>query len=200
MKNWFKYISMVAVALIGFNSTVYGNVCFFDTWHQVFNMDSVGYVFDKSIIMESPYELYFLKEEGDFNEKYIEDHMAALWNNSTWLINSKYLKNNFSGDGGMMRGFVPLYFNERVAYAVYWPFVDSSPELEFYYIDFQNAEVKKVCRKYLLGLLTDYPDLKMRYEGMKDNKKHQILVDFFFEYIDRASDDLMRPCIVDLIN
>ncbi len=200
MKNWFKYISMVAVALIGFNSTANGKVLFFDTWHQVFELKSVGYVFESSVIMESPFELYFLKEEGDFDEKYIEDHMAALWNDSTWLINSKYLKNNFSGDGGMMRGFVPLYFNERVAYAVYMPFEDSYYDLEFYYIDFQNSKVKKVCRKYLLDLLTDYPDLKMRYEGMKCNKKHQIIEEYFLEYIERASVDLMRPCIVDLIN
>ena len=199
MKTWLKYISMVAVALIGFNSTANGKVLFFDTWNQVFNLESVGYVFDKSIIMESPFELYFLNERGDYNDTYIEDHMVALWNDTTWLINSKYLKKNFSGDGGMMRGFVPFYFNKRVAYAVYMPFVDSYYNVEFYYIDFQNVEVRKVSHKYLLDLLKDYPDLRMRYEGMKDNKKHPIMEEYFFQYIDRATDDIMRPCILDLI-
>lgn len=191
---------MVVVALIGFNSTAFGKVWFFDTWQQVFDMKSVGFVYESSVIMESPFELYFLKEEGDFDEKYIEDYMFAMWSDTTWLINSKYLKKNFSGDGGMLRGFVPLYFNKKIAYAVYMPFVDSYSDLEFYYIDFQNSSVRKVSHNYLLALHEEYPDLRMRYEGMKDNKKHRIIEDFFLKYIDRATDDLMRPCIVDLIN
>ena len=194
-----KYILLL---MLFFSATIasYGKVLFFDTWQQVFDMKSVGFVSGTSVIMESPYELYFLKEEGEYDETYIEDHMAALWNDSIWLINSKYLKKNFSGDGSLLRGYVPLYFDERVAYAVYKPIMRSYCNEEFYYIDFQKADVRKVSRKYLLVLLKDYPDLLMRYEGMKDNNKPRIIEDYFLEYIDRATQDYMRPCIVDLIN
>ena len=38
----------------------------------------------------------------------------------------------------------------------------------------------------------------MRYEGMKDYKKREIIEDYFFKYIDRASQDVMHPYILDL--
>ena len=38
----------------------------------------------------------------------------------------------------------------------------------------------------------------MRYEGMKDYKKRPIIEDFFFQFVDRATEDLMRPFILDL--
>ena len=199
MKNRKKYILLLMLFLSATLGS-YGKVLFFDTWHQIFDMKSVGFVYDSSVIMETPYELYFLKEEGEYDETYIDDHMAALWNDSIWLINSKYLKKNFSGDGSLLRGYVPFYFDERVAYAVYKPIMKSFCNEEFYYIDFQKADVRKVSHKYLSVLLKNYPDLLMRYEGMKDNKKPRVIEEFFLKYIDRASQDYMRPCIVDIIN
>ena len=47
--------------------------------------------------------------------------------------------------------------------------------------------------------MTDYHDLKVRYEGMKDYKKRYIIEDYFYKYIDRASQDFMRPYILDLV-
>ena len=40
----------------------------------------------------------------------------------------------------------------------------------------------------------------MRYEGMKDYKKQEIIEDYFFRFIDRASSDVMRPYILDLVD
>ncbi len=58
--------------------------------------------------------------------------------------------------------------------------------------------MKRVTHEYLSELLEDYPDLQMRYEGMKDYKKREIIEDYFFKYIDRATEDIMRPYILDL--
>ena len=72
-------------------------------------------------------------------------------------------------------------------------------KLEYYYIDFVNREVLRVTPKVLSDLLEDYHDLQMRYEGMKDYKKSEIIEDYFFKYIDRAVNDVMRPSVLDLM-
>ena len=71
---------------------------------------------------------------------------------------------------------------------------------EYYYIDFLNRKVLRVTPKVLSGLLEDYHDLQMRYEGMKDYKKSEIIEDYFLKFIERASNDIMRPYILDLVN
>ena len=71
---------------------------------------------------------------------------------------------------------------------------------DFYYIDFINRVVKKVTPSYLSELLEDYHNLQMRYEGMKDYKKREIIEDYFLKYIDRASSDVMRPDILDIVD
>ena len=69
-----------------------------------------------------------------------------------------------------------------------------------FFIDFRNHSVNRVSHNYLSELLEDYPDLLMRYEGMKDYKNKDIIEDYFFKYIDRATDDIMLPYILDLVN
>ena len=59
--------------------------------------------------------------------------------------------------------------------------------------------MERVTPKYLSHLLEDYQDLLMRYEGMKNYKKPEIIEDYFFKYIDRYTEDLMTPLIVDLV-
>ena len=76
---------------------------------------------------------------------------------------------------------------------------DYSKAASFYYIDFFNRKVLKVNPSVLSELLTDYHDLKMRYEGMRDYKKREIIEDYFYKYVDRASQDVMRPNILDLV-
>ena len=56
----------------------------------------------------------------------------------------------------------------------------------------------RVTPEVLSRLLEDYHDLQMRYEGMKDYKKRPVIEDFFFQFVDRATEDLMRPFILDL--
>jgi hypothetical protein len=56
-----------------------------------------------------------------------------------------------------------------------------------------------VTHSYLSELLSEYHDLQMRYEGMKDYKKREIIEDYFYKFIDRATEDIMRPYILDLV-
>ncbi|MBQ9822475.1 MAG: hypothetical protein IJM58_10165, partial [Muribaculaceae bacterium] len=77
--------------------------------------------------------------------------------------------------------------------------IDYSEIVDLYYIDFKNHMVRKVTPEVLSELLEDYHDLKMRYEGMKNYKKREIIFDYFFKYVERATDDIMRPFILDLV-
>ena len=57
----------------------------------------------------------------------------------------------------------------------------------------------KVTPQVLSELLEDYHDLQVRYEGMKDYKKRPVIEYFFLMFVDRASQDFMRPYILDLV-
>ena len=68
-----------------------------------------------------------------------------------------------------------------------------------YYIDFVQHKVTKLDAKALSALLADYPDLRMRYDGLKNNDRSSILNDYFDRYVDRANNDALRPYIIDLV-
>ena len=197
LKKCSLHIVMLALALAFSHSRADAQVCFFDTWNQVYYNRPVGTSDISSVIWETAYEIYFEKK-GYPENKDADKHIVATLDSTAWRINSKYLKKEFSGDGALLRGYVPLFFNDRVAYATYLPFDDSNARLEYYYIDFQKREVSKVTHKSLPKLLADYPDLKMRYEGLKDQKNLDVILDFFLDYVERACDDPMRPLIMDL--
>ena len=85
---------------------------------------------------------------------------------------------HFKGVKYADRSYVPLVFTDKIAYiSLYSDF----PEIkaENYYLDFKNRELLKVDSNVLSGLLEDYHDMQMRYEGMKDYKKYHIISDFF---------------------
>ena len=127
-----------------------------------------------------------------------------------WYANSSYLKSEFECDAYSFENLVPLYYNEKVAYIT--SLGDPSIKeilfahddeitfpIDYYYIDFKNNRVRKVTYRYLSELLEDYHDLQMRFEGMKDYKKRYMVEEFFFNYIERATDDVLRPYILDLV-
>lgn len=197
-KKCLLHIMILTLAMAFSISSADGQVCFYDTWDQVFQNHPVGKSYISSVIWETDYEIYFEKK-GYPENKDVDKHIVATLDSTAWRINSKYLKNEFSGDGGLLRGYVPLFFNDRVAYAIYLPWDDFAGGLEYYYIDFQKRKVSKLTHKFLLKLLADYPDLKRRYESMKDNKNPDVIMNFFLDYVERACDDPMRPLILDLV-
>lgn len=189
-------------------------IYFYKTWMQMLNQDPVAYIVNPAFEIYSPYEIYVNTGEDEINKMIEEDYLAFSQADSIWFLNSEFLKKKkFKGDLNTLNGFVPVYFNEVVAF-VTGPAPLTVKDILFgnnedgvtsytpnyFHIDFLNHRVKRVTHSYLSELLEDYHDLQMRYEGMKDYKKMEIIEDFFFKYIDRATEDIMRPSIVDLVD
>ena len=182
-------------------------VCFYETWEQMFDMAPVAMAVDPYMYF-GPYEMEFVTSDDKFNNDIHNSYLAATINDSIWFINSEYLRKHFkSSDAASLSNYLPLFFDYKVAYAIGAanPSVaellfgsDGNIEIDYYYIDFVNRKVRRVNSSTLSQLLEDYHDLQMRYEGMKDYKKREIIEDYFFKYIDRASQDVMHPYILDL--
>ena len=216
-RNILALVTMVMCSLHCFavEPAEHDTVYFYDTWEQMFDLQPVAMVVDPYIETFTPYEVYIITGDESINEMLLDDHLAISLGDSTMLISSKYLKNNFKGSVRDLRGFIPVFFNEKVAFITYnanmgvkeilfgnnWSFEDGEAvfKSENYYIDFLNRRVERVTPSYLSSLLQDYHDLQMRYEGMKDYKKQYIIEDYFFKFIDRATEDFMRPYILDLL-
>ena len=171
---------------------------------------------DPFIYLITPYEIAIETGVEDVDYAINKTHIAATLGDSIWLINSQYLKREFTGDTKRLTEFMPFFFSDKVAYVLYvgenenlnWKNIlfgdrvetDFEEIVDYYYIDFQNKSVIKITPSSLSMLLEDYHDLQMRYEGMKDFKKREIMLDYFFKYIDRAQQDVMKPYILDVMN
>ena len=203
MKNWIRNIMLVAVAMTSLqavaNDEPHDTVYFYGSWEQI-------------IDVISPYMVVIETNDDRYNDLIWNNHIAATLGDSIWLINTEYLKRDFDGDTRKLDAFAPFFFNEKVAYVVghgnlslkdlLFGTTDSyySGEVDYFYIDFKNRKVLKVTPSVLIDLLEDYHDLQMRYEGMKDYKKRPIIEEYFFKFLDRASQDIMRPNILDLVD
>ena len=215
MKNWLKYLMLVAVASMSVQAiaqTEPDTLYFYKTWKQIMDLEPTAFIVNPIIDAYSPYEIYFITGYEEVDKSIQKDYMAVSQGDSIWLINSEYLKTNFKGDVNGLNGFIPMFFNDKVVYltangpvtvkeVLFGNTADgfTTPSMSYYYIDFLNHRVKRVTHSYLSELLTDFHDLKVRYEGMKDYKKQYVIEDYFYKYIDRASDDVMHPYILDLV-
>ena len=191
-------------------------VYFYDTWEDIFLEEPVIGLIDPFIYLITPYEIAIETGVEDVDYAINKTHIAATLGDSIWLINSQYLKREFTGDTKRLTEFMPFFFSDKVAYVLYvgenenlnWKNIlfgdrvetDFEEIVDYYYIDFQNKSVIKITPSSLSMLLEDYHDLQMRYEGMKDFKKREIMLDYFFKYIDRAQQDVMKPYILDVMN
>ena len=219
MKNRLKFIVLAAIASMSLcataqNMTVaYDTIYFYKTWEQMLYLQPSAYIVNPIIIAETPFEIYIETGYDEANQAIEKDYLALSQGDSLFLINSNYIKDFFKGDVKGLNGFIPLFFNDKVAYLTangpltvkdilfgndrdgVTPYTQA-----FYYLDFVNRTVKHVTHSYLSELLTDYHDLKVRYEGMKDYKKQYVIEDYFYKYIDRATQDFMHPYILDLVS
>ena len=198
MKCWKQHIAAFILAMVSFQAmafdefnTFFDTVNFFDSWSQIFELNPVATVKRPIITNESPYEMTFAIKDDKNKLVYIKDHLAVSLNDSIWAINSKYLQREFKGDAKMLKNFVPLYFNEKLAYVIY-----SYP----WDIDFEKRRVSKVTAKVLKELLSVYPDLLKRYESMRNYNSPVMIEEYFMEFIQRATDDEMKPYILDLVD
>ena len=201
-------LAMTSIQAVALTSEMpHDTIYFYNTWEQMFNEEPVIALVDPWIETITPYDVVITADDSRISERVV----AATLGDSIWLINTHYLRQNFGGDAKKLSDFVPLYFNEKVAFVVsdaamsvkdilFGPSEDYYPEGDYFYIDFQNRKVLKVTPTVLSALLEEYHDLQMRYEGMKDYKKRHIIEDYFFKYVDRATQDFMRPTILELVD
>lgn len=208
----FATASLQAVAA---DEVLRDTVYFYDTWEQMLYMEPEAAIIDPFIAVETPYQIAIETADESLNDVINESHIAATLGDSIWLINSHYLKREFKGDTKKLKDFMPVFFNDKVAFAAYVGYGDNASLksilfgdwveenyddiVDYYYIDFINRKVIKITPESLSELLEDYHDLQMRYEGMKDYKKREIIQDYFMKYIDRSTNDFMRPYILDLM-
>ena len=188
MKNWLKYLMLVAVASMSLQSiaqTEPDTLYFYKTWKQIMDLEPTAFIVNPIIDAYSPYEIYFITGYEEVDKSIQKDYMAVSQGDSIWLMNSEYLKTYFKGDVNGLDGFIPMFFNDKVAYLT-----ANGPVTVKEVLFGNNAESE---------LLTDFHDLKVRYEGMKDYKKQYVIEDYFYKYIDRASNDVMHPYILDLV-
>lgn len=221
MKNWLGFILLVMVSSVvaprahAVEATRHDTVYFYDNWEQMMDMAPCNLIVDPLIEAYTPYEVMIMTGDDILDAALSDKHIAATVDESIWLINSAYLKREFKGDTKKLNGYMPVFFNDKVAFVMYVGYgdnlslkqilygdveVDYEELVDFYYIDFLNRKVLKVTPTVLSSLLEDYHDLQMRYEGMKDYKKRYIIEDYFYKFIDRASNDIMRPYILDLVD
>lgn len=201
--------TMRSAALTVTNDTLY----IYDTWQQMLDKTPKKMVINPLFDVVSPHEIYIVTGNEKLDRKLIDDHLAISMGDSIWLLSTTYLKKHFTGDVKHLNGYAPVFFNGKAAYITQQgklslkdcligsavDFEYTSHAADYYNIDFVNREVKKVTPDNLSELLNAYHDLQMRYEGMKDYKKHEIVEDYYFKYIDRLTQDVMRPNILDII-
>ena len=203
-------IILVPCALPGYAQETEGNdtVYFYQSWEQMLYMEPAAMLVNPLIFAPSIFDVTIMSDDALVNERINQDDFIALTlGDSIWLAKAEYFGDHFKGDVMSFGGLVPIFFNEKVAYLMY-PGKATVKELfsgedeevlEYYYIDFGQKRVKRVTSSYLSHLLEDYHDLQMRYEGMKDYKKRYMIEEFFLKYVDRASEDFLRPDILDLV-
>ena len=217
MKTWIRNILLLALTMSSVHAVAievpHDTVYFYKTWEQMLNIEPSAYIVDPFIDAVTPYEVYVETGVEEVNDNIEKEYIAFSQGDSIWLINSNYLKKNFKGDVKGLDGFIPVFFNDKVA------FITGNGPLSvkdilfgtdsdgvtnytqaYYYIDFLSLKVNRLTHGYLSELLESYHDLKMRYEGMKDYKQSYMIEEFFFKFIDRATQDVMQPYILDLVH
>lgn len=193
-------------------------VFLYGSWESIMYQEPTSLLLNPEIQIYTPYQVDIVTYDKEIDNHVYSDFIAATLGDSTWLINGEYLKKNFKGDTRHLDGFMPLFFNNKVAFAVFVGYdepnsvtsvlfgseylsdEDYENNKNYYYIDFENELVRKVDHKVMSDLLKDYHHLQMRYEGMKDYKKKYIIEDYFYKFIEQATNDPMRPYILDIVN
>ena len=68
-------------------------------------------------------------------------------------------------------------------------------DVPHFVLDLDNKEVFLVDRNYLMFLLERYPDMKHRYEMMQDQNEFYMINQFFWDYVERLSQDPYAPVL-----
>jgi len=173
----------------------------FNSWENIMDL------WADTTLINTPVEVYgncdidIVPDDSKALSMLNNEAVAVMIPDSYWFINSEYLKKNFSGKMRYFDDFMPLFFTPKIAFVQYEDVISFWGDINQYYyiIDFATRKVEKLDRNKLLELLSRYPDLRMRYESMKDNKTDEMITDFFFQYVDRLTEDAGAPYILDYL-
>ena len=118
MKLNIRYIiAMAALLMVSMQlwaeTMPHDTVFFYKTWQQILDKDPEAVIIDPWIEVYTPFELYIETTDEKLNKSMREDYVAATLGDSTWLISSDYVKQNFKGDVKKLSGFMPLMFNDK---------------------------------------------------------------------------------------
>ena len=172
----------------------------FKSWESILYGTADQVMTDVGFEVVTPYELD-IYSNNRYDAKVLRDETVAVaLSESEWVLSANYLDREFTGESRRMCNFVPLFFTPQIAFVVYGYKTGigaffSDPEDysdivgRYYILDFLNRRVTLLDHKVLSDLLSDYPDLQRRYEGMKRYKSDDVIEYFFKEYLDRLSND-----------
>lgn len=212
MSRIFRHIVLFVLVVFAFQAQAMeepeDTVYFYGSWEQMLDMEPDTMIVAPLIDYFSPFEVYVKTTNKKFNKRIDKEYIAATICDTTWLINSNYLKKYFKGDAKKLHGYTPLFFNDITAYTICEEYMIAEVgDISYtvtstynYYIDFKQHKVIRIDEESLSNLLNEFPDLRRRYESMKDNNRQSVINYYFLEYIDRISDDPMQPYIIDQIS
>ena len=190
----------------------------YQSWEAIFDQYPDTMLVNPSIEAYNQFDIHISTSDQQVNEMLEDDAVAVAIGDTLWLVSASWMQRNFKGDCNKMNAWVPLYFNEKIAFVQWQQYrsevgmqllgallgdpelFDKDPEEmngELYLIDFDLQRVYKLNHKVLSRLLDPYPDLLRRYVSMKDYKKQYMVESYFLEYIDRITADPTVPRIID---
>ena len=195
------------------NDTLY----VYNSWRSVFFNGPDTMAINPNIEIYSPFNIKFKPTEKDSKplRKMIEkESVVVSIGDSVWMVNSRFLKDSLRGEyKEIFENYVPLYFNEQMAFVQFLPTEISYLPIEIrdfegvqagvgrdglynagdygivaiphFMIDLEHKTITLVDRNYLLALLEEFPDLHRRYEMMQDQYEFYMINQFFWDYVDR---------------
>lgn len=184
-------------------------LCLYNSWESMLDRKPFLVLQGPIAFENNPCEYIFYTGNGDLQVAIEKYTLAIILGDSTWLLNSQYLLNNFKCDYTGFNNFIPVYFSSKMAFVRYWDGYPYASELQqitapdgedvllqvdlpnghpvIYLIDFDNLEVNQLNHNTLEKRLMPYHDLYTRYMGMKKRKKDDIVSFFFQKYLDRVA-------------
>lgn len=218
------YISLVLCIAVAMSALAqnyqarHDTVCVYNSWEAIMDQWPDTVVYNPAITVWTPYDIEFETIDKAANQMLKKQTVAVAVGDTTWLINTQWLRDNFKGDCKKMDDYAPLFFNAKVAFVqcvpthtnlgmallgsllgdpdtfMGDPYNDPS---DFYWIDFETKRVDKITHKNLSQLLAVYPDLQRRYEQMHDYKERYMVHSFFIDFVRRVERDPAYPYLLD---
>lgn len=217
-----RWLSAVLLCVVSLGAAAqateqpHDTVMVYNSWQAIFDNTPTVLAIDPYIEAVTPFTIVVDSRDAAMH-RVLTDAMAITVadheGGTIWLMNTDWLNAHYEGDCDVMAAFVPLFFNEKVAF-LHWSDTPSPGMFEalfggvtevtdedyynnadYYVIDVPNRYVTHISRKTLPQLLSPYHDLLMRYQGMKNYKKQSVVNYFFNEWVQRATADPFVPTL-----